>query len=186
MKLRDLCLLCFMLGLCSTAQAGPTRSFVLDNQSSLGEGKLDGTAIESDGTIQAGVQTRRTELTGVPTVKCLLTLADGSAYAGDPFGSTVIAGHLDSRSGAKGFFARLERIKIGDVITLRSPDHRLSYRVFSRQEVARRALADDSRAFDQNGSHRLVLITCTGDYLRDRGGYQYNLVITAKPIGLAK
>jgi hypothetical protein len=70
------------LGLSSSAQAGPTRSFVLDSQNSLSEGKLDGTAIESDGTIRAGVQTRRTELAGVPTVKSLLTLQDGSAYAG--------------------------------------------------------------------------------------------------------
>jgi hypothetical protein len=70
------------LGLHGSAQAGPTRSFVLDSQSSLSEGKLDGTAIESDGTIRAGVQTRRTELAGVPTVKSLITLPDGSAYAG--------------------------------------------------------------------------------------------------------
>ena len=66
----------------SVAHATPTRSFVLDSQSSLGEGKLDGTTIESDGTIQAGVQTRRTELPGVPTAKCLLTLPDGSAFVG--------------------------------------------------------------------------------------------------------
>jgi hypothetical protein len=66
----------------SAAHAAPTRSFVLDSQSSLSEGKLDGTAIESDGTIQAGVQTRRTELPGVPTAKCLLTVPDGTAYVG--------------------------------------------------------------------------------------------------------
>ena len=66
-------------GLCvDTAHAAPTRSFVLDNQNSLSEGKLDGTAIESDGTIQSGVQTRRTELPGVPTAKSLLTLPDGT------------------------------------------------------------------------------------------------------------
>jgi sugar lactone lactonase YvrE len=64
------------------SQATPTRSFVLDTQSSLSEGKLDGTTIESDGTIQAGVQTRRTELPGVPTAKSLLTLPDGSAFVG--------------------------------------------------------------------------------------------------------
>lgn len=73
-----------VLALCasSVVQATPTRSFVLDSHSSLSEGKLDGTTIESDGTIQAGVQTRRTELPGVPTAKCLLTLADGSAVVG--------------------------------------------------------------------------------------------------------
>ncbi|HTU57658.1 MAG TPA: hypothetical protein VMF89_04475, partial [Polyangiales bacterium] len=64
------------------SHATPTRSFVLDSHSSLSEGKLDGTTVESDGTIQAGVQTRRTELPGVPTAKCLLTLPDGSAFVG--------------------------------------------------------------------------------------------------------
>jgi outer membrane protein assembly factor BamB len=71
-----------VLGLASVAHAGPTKSFVLDSQSSLNEGKLDGTAIESDGTIRAGVLTRRTELPGVPTAKSLLTLPDGTAYVG--------------------------------------------------------------------------------------------------------
>lgn len=111
---------------------------------------------------------------------------DGSAYAGDPFGNTVIAGHVDAKSGAAGYFARLKRVKVGDVITLRSADHRLSYRVSSRQEIARRALATNSQAFDQSGAHRLVLITCTGDYRRDRGGYENNLVITGTPLGLAR
>ena len=32
---------------------------------------------------------------------------DGSARAGEPFGSTVIAGHVDSATEGIGFFARL-------------------------------------------------------------------------------
>ena len=111
---------------------------------------------------------------------------DGSASAGDPFGSTVIAGHVDAANGATGFFQRLERMKKGDVVTLRGDQRRLSYRVSSVQDIPRRALADDSRAFDQGGDHRLVLITCTGDYIRSRGGYQKNLVVTATPIGLPR
>jgi sortase (surface protein transpeptidase) len=42
---------------------------------------------------------------------------DGSALAGEPFGSTVIAGHVDSATEGIGFFARLLRIKVGDTIT---------------------------------------------------------------------
>ena len=111
---------------------------------------------------------------------------DGSAFAGDPFGSTVIAGHVDSASEGVGFFARLLKIKIGDVVTVRDGEHRQSYRVTSVQTVAKRALASDSQAFDQRGNHRLVLITCTGTFRRDRGGYDNNLVVIAKPIGLAR
>ena len=51
---------------------------------------------------------------------------DGSAYAGEPFGSTVIAGHVDSTSGGNGFFARLRRVRIGDVVTLRAGPRELS------------------------------------------------------------
>ena len=111
---------------------------------------------------------------------------DGSARAGEAFGSTVIAGHVDSDTYGIGFFARLLRIKVGDTVTLRGDSHRLKYRVTAIDEVPRKALATESRAFQQTGSHRLVLITCTGNFHRDRGGYDNNLVVIAKPLGLAR
>jgi LPXTG-site transpeptidase (sortase) family protein len=111
---------------------------------------------------------------------------DGSARAGELFGSTVIAGHVDSNTEGIGFFARLLRIKVGDTITLRAGSHRLKYRVTSVKTVAKEALATDSQALKQTGPHRLVLITCTGNYHRDRGGYDSNLVVVAKPPGLAR
>ncbi len=110
---------------------------------------------------------------------------DGGAYANDPFGSTVIAGHVDSKTQGLGFFVRLLRAEKGDEITLRGDGHQLRYRVASVTTVTKLALAADSEAFDQTGDHRLVLITCTGDYDADRGGYDSNLVIYAKPIGAA-
>ena len=39
---------------------------------------------------------------------------DGSAQAGEPFGATVIAGHVDSAAEGIGFFARLLQIKVGE------------------------------------------------------------------------
>jgi LPXTG-site transpeptidase (sortase) family protein len=111
---------------------------------------------------------------------------DGSAQAGEPFGSTVIAGHVDSATEGIGFFARLRRIRKGDIVTLRADPHWLKYRVIAVRQVARKALATDSQAFKQTGPHRLVLITCTGNYHRDRGGYDSNLVVIGKPIGLAR
>ncbi|HET9778045.1 MAG TPA: class F sortase, partial [Propionibacteriaceae bacterium] len=111
---------------------------------------------------------------------------DGSALAGEVFGSTVIAGHVDSDTDGIGFFARLRRIKVGDTITLRGDSHRLKYRVTSVKRVARKALATQSQPFEQTGQHRLVLITCTGNFHRDRGGYDSNLVVVARPLGLAR
>jgi LPXTG-site transpeptidase (sortase) family protein len=111
---------------------------------------------------------------------------DGSAQAGEPFGATVIAGHVDSATEGIGFFARLRSIKVGEMVTLRGGSHSLKYRVTSVRDVPRRALATDSQAFKQSGPHRLVLITCTGHYHRDRGGYDNNLVVIAKPRGMAR
>jgi len=111
---------------------------------------------------------------------------DGSAYAGEAFGTTVVAGHVDSATEGVGFFARLLKIKIGDVITVEGESHRLRYRVTSVQTVAKQALATDSQAFEQTGDHRLVLITCTGTFRQDRGGYSSNLVVIGKPLGLAR
>jgi LPXTG-site transpeptidase (sortase) family protein len=98
----------------------------------------------------------------------------------------VIAGHVDSDTGGIGFFARLLRAKVGDTVTLRADSHRLRYRVTSVKKVARKALATKSQAFKQTGPHRLVLVTCTGNFHRDRGGYDSNLVVVAKPLGLAR
>jgi LPXTG-site transpeptidase (sortase) family protein len=80
----------------------------------------------------------------------------------------------------------LRRIKVGDTVTLRADSHWLKYRVTSVRKVAKKALATDSQAFQQSGPHRLVLITCTGSYHRDRGGYESNLVVVARPRGLAR
>ena len=111
---------------------------------------------------------------------------DGSASAGEAFGSTVIAGHVDSAAQGIGFFARLLKIEIGDVITVDGGSHRLRYRVTSVQTVAKQALAADSQAFEQTGDHRLVLITCTGTFRRELRSYSSNLVVLAKPLGLAR
>jgi LPXTG-site transpeptidase (sortase) family protein len=111
---------------------------------------------------------------------------DGSAYAGDPFGSTVIAGHVDSATEGLGFFARLLQVRRGDVVTLADGEHEQRYRISSVRTVAKQSLATGSAAFEQTGEHRLVLITCTGAYLPEQGGYASNLVVTAEPVGDAR
>jgi LPXTG-site transpeptidase (sortase) family protein len=106
----------------------------------------------------------------------------GSAYAGDPFGSTVIAGHVDSRLQGLGFFAELLLMQVGDLITLRSDTHTLTYRVVSATLVSKDALASDNEALDQRGPHRLVLITCSGQWHPEVRSYASNLVVVADPV----
>jgi LPXTG-site transpeptidase (sortase) family protein len=111
---------------------------------------------------------------------------DGGAQAGDPFGSVVLAGHVDTKTEGLGFFARLLDVRRGEVVVLNGAGHMASYRVVSVVSVRKDALATKSGAFDQTIDHRLVLITCTGAYDASRGGYEDNLVVTALPIGLAQ
>ncbi len=110
---------------------------------------------------------------------------DGSASVGDPYGSTVIAGHVDSATGGLGYFSRLLSIRKGERVTLRTGGHRLTYRVTAVRSVSKNALATTSAAFEQSGEHRLVLITCTGTFRPGRG-YDRNLVVIGEPLGLAR
>lgn len=118
----------------------------------------------------------------VPTDVAHVGWWDGGAQAGEPFGSMVIAGHVDS-TGGLGFFARLLAMKVGDDVTVSDGRHQLTYRVASVVEVKKGVLATGTSAFAQTGDHRLTLITCAGAYDRNGGGYEENLVVTATPTG---
>ncbi|HZX03377.1 class F sortase [Kribbella sp.] len=111
---------------------------------------------------------------------------DGGAEAGDPYGSVVLAGHVDTKTEGLGYFARLRDVRPGELVVLRGSGHAASYRVVSVAAVRKDALAATSGAFDQTVEQRLVLITCTGTYDASRGGYQDNLVVTAVPVGPAQ
>lgn len=108
---------------------------------------------------------------------------DGGAYAGDPFGSTVVAGHVDSRSQGLGAFAQLLDVEPGQEVALEGGGHHARYRVTAVRQVDKDALASSSDAFGQLGRHRLVLITCTGDFDPQRRSYDQNLVVVAEPVG---
>jgi LPXTG-site transpeptidase (sortase) family protein len=108
---------------------------------------------------------------------------DGSAYAGDPYGSTVIAGHVDAPQQGLGYFAQLRRIRPGATIALTGQGHQAKYRVVSVRAVFKSTLSADSGPFDQTVEHRLVLITCTGSFDRATRSYDQNLVVTAVPEG---
>lgn len=97
-------------------------------------------------------------------------------------GHTVLVGHRDGVSDPNGIFRELGSVRRGDVITVRDlADRRLKYvvtnvEVLSDAEFAKQA----PEIFQTGGAHRLVLITCGGTYDEARGGYQANVVVTAK------
>ena len=107
---------------------------------------------------------------------------DGSSYVGDPYGSTVIAGHVDAFDRGIGFFFRLWNIKVGERVVLSAGDVRQAYKITTVRQVPRTDLVDDAQVFDIGGPPRLVLITCAGEFRPDRGGYSRNLIVVARPV----
>jgi hypothetical protein len=95
-------------------------------------------------------------------------------------GSVVLAGHVDSRRFGIGPLAALQTIDVGDrVEVLTGPGSVRAYRVDSIERFSRQALPAD--VFARTGPERLRLVTCTGPFVPDAGGYQQNLVVTAVP-----
>ena len=107
---------------------------------------------------------------------------DGSSYVGDDYGSTVIAGHVDTLDRGIGFFFRLWNIEVGERVVLSAGDVRQAYTITTLRQVPRTDLVDDEEVFDIDGPPRLVLITCAGEFRPDRGGYSRNLIVIARPV----
>lgn len=96
-------------------------------------------------------------------------------------GSVVLAGHVDSRRFGVGPLADLQAIGVGDRVEVAVGAAGIrSYRVDSIERFDRRALP--AEVFGRTGPERLRLVTCTGPYLPEAGGYQQNLVVTAVPL----
>ena len=107
----------------------------------------------------------------------------GSA-PGAAAGAVVLVGHVDSRTQGLGRFASLASVNVGDRVRVRVTGGRTyGYRVVARTLLAKRTLPVE-QIFGTGGPPRLTLITCGGPYIRTRGGYQDNLVITAVPVGI--
>ncbi|MER7760719.1 class F sortase [Streptomyces sp. NPDC097619] len=98
---------------------------------------------------------------------------------GSSAGSSVIVGHVDATGRGLGVLAALSKVEKGDGVAVERPGGTaVTYRIVSRRTVAKDALGE-SEAFRRDGPHLLTLITCAAPYVRERGGYQNNLVVTA-------
>ncbi|GAA1879033.1 class F sortase [Lapillicoccus jejuensis] len=93
-------------------------------------------------------------------------------------GPAVVLGHVDSRTGPA-VFARLRDLKVGDpvVVTLRDG----AQARFTVDGTLTFAKSDFPTAatYGPVPGPALRLITCGGAYVRDRGGYQSNVVVFA-------
>ncbi|TQM02229.1 class F sortase [Pseudonocardia kunmingensis] len=104
-----------------------------------------------------------------------------SALAGSAAGTTVIAGHVDSRDAGLGALAVLRHVGAGEELVLRGADGRdFRYRVTARRQYAKAELPPE--VFAAGGPARLVLITCGGAFDRATRHYADNVVVFAEPV----
>jgi Sortase domain len=95
-------------------------------------------------------------------------------------GPTVIAGHVDSRSGPAVFY-RLDRLAVGDRVEVtRSDGQVFAYRVATVETYPKDAFPT-ARVYGPTPAPELRLITCGGDFDRSIGHYEDNVIVTAIP-----
>lgn len=99
----------------------------------------------------------------------------------DRSGSTVVAGHVDTTEEGVGPLSRLSSLRRGAEVRLQAGGRTVTYRVVRVERVAKSVL-DLPRLFARGGPARLQLVTCGGAYVPDRGGYQDNVVVTARRV----
>lgn len=109
----------------------------------------------------------------------------GGSSLGDPFGSTLVAAHVDSSTQGLGPFASLLSVRPGQKVVLSSAHLRQTFAVSSLRLVRQGTLAHRHWIYAARGHRRLTLVTCAGPFVADRGGYQNLAVITATPTGAA-
>jgi hypothetical protein len=119
----------------------------------------------------------------IPADPLTLGRWSGGAEPGEPYGSTVVVGHVDTARQDGALFA-LHRMHLGDHIVAVGVDgRRVTYRVVASREVAKAELAASLEPFRQDVQARLVVVTCGGSFDPVQRHYADNVVVFAVPIG---
>ncbi|HRE47828.1 MAG TPA: sortase [Aggregatilineales bacterium] len=102
---------------------------------------------------------------------------EGTSWFDNEQGNIVLAGHVESATGAPGPFAFLFKVNKDDLVILQEGAVSKYYRV---TEIIQ-AKPDDVYLTEQNGSGRLTMITCTEYDYKERT-YNGRLVVIAEPL----
>jgi hypothetical protein len=106
----------------------------------------------------------------------------GGAQPGEPYGTVVVAGHVDSAAYGLGVMSEMLHIRSGQKVVLSNGPHTITYQVTGVTEVTKAALAKGTDLFDQTVAGRLVLITCGGPFNRTTHHYRDNVIAVARPV----
>jgi hypothetical protein len=106
--------------------------------------------------------------------------SDGAA-PGAPYGTILMAGHVDSAEEGLGSLVDLSRTPVGATVTVRGAEGRsATYRVVARRSYPKATLPWRD-LFRQDVRARLLLVTCGGEFDRRTGHYERNVVVFAVP-----
>lgn len=129
----------------------------------------------------SAVDTREDGVLDVPDDVHRLGWWRGGARVGDPFGSVLLAGHVDSTTQGLGDSAVLLTAEAGDRVGVRTTDGVTDYTVRSLRTVPQGSLRDHPELFSSRGPARVTLVTCAPPFVPEEGGYQNLAVVTARP-----
>ena len=107
----------------------------------------------------------------------------GGARLGDPFGSMLVAAHVDAIDRGLGPFVVLLSVGRGARFTVTSRHLTQTFQVTARRLIPRDQLAQARWVSSFSGAPRLTLVTCAPPYVRSKGGYQRLAVVVATPVG---
>ncbi len=107
---------------------------------------------------------------------------DGSRI-GDPFGSVLVAAHVDSTDEGLGPFAELLSVRAGQSVVVTTAHLSQEYVVTELRLLDKGPLSEHAWVYAPSGPHRLTLVTCAGPFRPGRGGYQKLAVVTATAVG---
>ncbi|WET81540.1 class F sortase [Amycolatopsis sp. QT-25] len=105
------------------------------------------------------------------------------ARLGAEAGTSLISGHVNW-GGTKGPFDELWRMREGQEVAVSDAAGGIwVYRVREVVTMHKNDLPTQAaKLFTQRGPHRLVLVTCGGDYLGGTDGYRDNRIVVATPV----
>jgi Sortase domain len=117
----------------------------------------------------------------LPTTAFAIGWYQFGARPADKAGTTVLAGHVDTKKEGLGPLAALRDVDEGASIVLAAADGRSRRYAVAEVEVIRKARVPLDQIFAREGPETLVVITCGGPYSRSTG-YRDNVVVTARPV----
>jgi len=146
-----------------------------------GPGQSPGTVRLPQGGTAALVRKEITEDGTLPIPESLHEATWWGAALGAPQGVALLSGHVNWK-GRIGPFDELWRDATGDEIAVvDTGGGHWEYRVVDAVTVHKDELPSRAeKLFDQLGPHRLVLVTCGGDYVGGTNGYEDNRIVTAE------